>query len=134
VLGSGVVHGGSTYTVEVFDLRTGAKVPTLGGEQVSCGDYSYACASGMDQLVLGPDGFTAAHTTLLFYNDATVPFSADRTEQIVATDSTGIHVLDTAASANPASQPVTSLLTGLQLSGDTLTWEHAGASESAVLH
>ena len=122
------------YTVEVFDLRTGAKAPTLGGEQVSCGDYSYECVSGMDELVLGSDGFTAAHTTLLFYNDATVPFSADRTEQIVARDSTGVHVLDTVAAQSPASQPVTSSLTGLQLSGDTLTWDHAGASESVVLH
>ena len=61
-------------------------------------------------------------------------FSADRTEQIVARDSTGVHVLDTVAAQSPASQPVTSLLTGLQLSGDTLTWDHAGASESAVLH
>jgi hypothetical protein len=45
------------------------------------------------------------------------PRSADRTEQIVASDTTGVHVLDTVASASPASQPVASSLTGLQLSG-----------------
>jgi hypothetical protein len=93
-----------------------------------------ANSSTLDELALGADGFTAAHTTSLFYNNATVPPSADHTEQIVASDSTGVHVLDSVASENPAGQPVASSLTGLQLTGDTLTWDHAGASESAVLH
>jgi hypothetical protein len=127
-------YGGLSSTVEVFDLRTGANVSTLGGEQVSCGDYSYDCVSGMDDLVLGADGVSAAHTTSLLCCTATVPLSADRTERIVASDSTGVHVLDTVASASPASQPVASWLTELQLSGDTLTWEQSGASKSAVLH
>jgi dipeptidyl aminopeptidase/acylaminoacyl peptidase len=112
--------GASTDSVAVFDLRTGAAVAGRGGES-SGGFYG-----GVDQLVLGPDAVTAAHT--FGYNCALTPCQMG--EQIVANDSTGTHILDTITDTGPDN----SLLTGLALSGDTLTWNHAGTPESAQLN
>ena len=116
-------YGGTSETVLVFDLTTGAQSTKLGGEQVSCPDYNYDCGSSADGLVLGADGFSAVHT-------AQYATSA-LTEHILATDSSGVRTLDTATSTSPTSSAV---LSGLALSGDTLTWDHAGTPESAQLH
>lgn len=57
------------------------------------------------------------------------------TEHIVATDSTGTHILDSITTKTPCNgQPPASQLTQLSLSGHTLTWSHAGTPESAQLN
>ncbi len=129
----------SSYLVKVFDLNTGAIVPTLGGEQVMDNSFdTYLGSSNMNGLVLGPDGFSAAHTTRTLVGPCSPSPCPNRqehqTEQIIAADSSGVHVLDTLASDYPVRDPGASLLTALQLSGDTLSWSHAGTPESAELH
>jgi WD40-like Beta Propeller Repeat len=118
-------YGDNGSKVELFDLRTGAKVPDRGGESVGCSGFG--CTSSIDQLVLGSDAVSAAHTIVTNSGgggcDCTV-------EQIVASDSTGVHTLDS------ATQPVTgpAALTNLTLAADTLTWGHNGIPRSAQLH
>ena len=55
-----VHYGGETSAVQVFDLRTGLENPKLGGETVGC-DGRAPCPV-FDQVVLGSDGVSAAHT------------------------------------------------------------------------
>jgi hypothetical protein len=95
---------------------------------LSTSNPSYDCSSAADQLVLNAQGFTAVHTTVVQYGASTA------TEQIQAADTTGVHVEDGASIAHPLDGPPAPLLTGLQLSGNTLSWEHAGTPESAQLH
>ena len=125
-------YGGSDFTVEVFDLRTAAQASRLGGETVSCPDYGgYSCNSKIDQVVMNSNGFSAAHTIVADGLDTCPPSSRDcTTEQIVASDSTGVHTLDTIT--QPGYEPP-SHLTGLGFSGDLLTWDHAGMLQSAQL-
>ena len=95
-------YGGTDDTVAVFDLRTGTRV--AGGESVGCAEWSSGstgpCDSGIDQLVLGTDGDTAAHTFV--FNNPLGP-SCQSVEQIVANDSTGTHVLDSITTTTPYS-------------------------------
>jgi hypothetical protein len=86
--------------------------------------------SGVDQLVLGTDGVTAAHTFFVGYVSAS---SYTTVEQIVTNDSAGTHILDTITTAGPYN-PAPSLPSHLALSGHTLTWSHAGTPESAQLN
>ncbi len=81
----------------------------------------------MDNLVINTQGFTAVHTGINDNcgNAPTTPCE----EAIQVSDSTGPHTVDTATSST--GKPV---LTNLALSGDTLTWQHAGVPESAQLH
>jgi hypothetical protein len=116
----------SGSAVTVFDLRTGARVPDRGGEAVGC-PISYC---SLDQLVLGPDAVTAAHTTNS-YSYCQPPSACTTTEQIVANDSTGTRTLDTTTVPYGSG---TSSLTGLTLTGDTLTWNHGGTQRTAQLH
>jgi hypothetical protein len=123
-------YGGSSEAVSVYALRTGAPIPGRGGETVSCPDYEYSCLSGLDGLVINSDGFTAAHTTMYEIGCFQPPTGGPcPTEEIQASDSTGLHVLDSATS-----QFGFPVLTDLALSGDTLTWKHGGAPESAQLN
>jgi hypothetical protein len=118
----------SGSTVTVFDLRTGATVPDRGGEAVGC-PITYC---NLDQLVLGPDAVTAAHTTTS-YSYCPPTAACTTTEQIVANDSTGTRTLDTATT--PAQyRGATPSLTGLTLTGDTLTWNHGGIQRTAQLY
>lgn len=123
-------YGGTRYTVAVFDLRTGTAVANRGGESATSGGYCFC--SGLNQLVLGPDAATAAHTWV-FTGCCTT------TEQIVANDSTGTHILDSITTTDPSGTNPTplvapSMLSQLTLSGDTLTWIHAGIPESAQVN
>jgi len=59
-------YGDVSDTVEVFNLSTGADVPNMGGEDVSCSDQlaGEACLSpDIDQLVVGSGGVSAAHVS-----------------------------------------------------------------------
>lgn len=124
-------YGGSSETVRVFDLSSGAQSQSLGGQQASCADYDgYGCYSQAGQLVMNADGFTAVHTTVSQLG-AIGASGASTTEQIVAVDSTGAHVEDTITL--PESGPPPAMLTDLQLSGDTLTWLHDGSSRTTTL-
>jgi WD40-like Beta Propeller Repeat len=113
-------YGGSWASVAVFDLRTGTAVVDRGGES-SPGPYG-----GIDQLVLGPDAVTAALAAGETCGGVGVS-PCTPVEQIVANDSSGTHVLDSVSSGSGH-------LSGLALSGDTLTWSHAGTPESAQLN
>ena len=116
-------YGGSGSTVVVFDLRSGAVVPDRGGE-TGGGPSDF---NSPVQLVLGPDAVTAADVTTC----APVPAAAcTPTEEIIANDSAGTRTLDTAATSYGAPP----MLTGLSLTGDTLTWNHAGTQRTAQLH
>jgi hypothetical protein len=126
-------YGGSADIVRVFDLRTGAEDTRLDGEQVGCGDYEYSRASAADGLVLGTDGFTAIHTTVTQF-DTPNQTSEQQAEQILATDSAGVHVLDSTSNQYALNQMPPPVLTGLARSGNTLTWDHAGTPRSAQLH
>jgi WD40-like Beta Propeller Repeat len=114
-------YGNSGAAVAVFDLRTGTAVADRGGESAG------GPGSGVDQLVLGADAVTAAHT---FGINCNLGSSCPTVEQIVANDSTGTHILDSITDTGPNKF----LLTQLALSGDTLTWSHAGTPESAELN
>jgi hypothetical protein len=114
-------YSGFGGTVTVFDLRTGAVVPGRGGETADDG--------GLDQLVLGADAVTAAHTTTSNCSLVT-PVTCTTTEQIAANDSAGTRTLDTATTSYGAPP----MLTGLTLTGDTLTWNNAGTQRTAQLH
>ena len=137
-------YGGTDDTVAVFDLRTATRVADAGGESVGCAVWTSGstgpCESRIDQLVLSPDGDTAAHTAV--FNNP-LNSSCQSVEQIVATDSTGTHVLDSITttplgSTTPdtwsCNSPAPSQLSGPSLSGDTLTWSHAGTPETAQLN
>ncbi len=123
-------YGGSSYSVAMFDLRTGTVVSHLGGQQVGCADYSYACGSEMDGLVVGADGASAVHTSVVQFGAGNV---ASRTEQILASDATGIHVLDSATSTSTNAQQPPTVLTALVLADSVLSWRHDGAPQSATL-
>jgi len=120
-------YGGSASSVVVFDLRTGAVVPDRGGETVGPSDFELG---GVDQLVLGPDGITAVHTSL---TDCESLLACTTTEQIVANDSAGTQTLDTATTTAPY-QGASPVLTDLTLTGDTLTWDHDGSQRTTQLH
>jgi hypothetical protein len=116
--------GSGGAEVAVYDLRTGTAVTNLGGETAGCADAD----CGVDQLVLGSDGITAAHT---YGENCIAPGQCGPVEQIVANNSTGTHVLDSIP--NPGPVPPFSL-SQLALSGHTLTWSHAGTPERVQLN
>jgi hypothetical protein len=59
-------YGGSSGSVVVFDLRTGALVPGRGGESAYCQtEASGYCEANIDHVAVGTDGVSAAHTTSL---------------------------------------------------------------------
>ncbi|MBV9413765.1 MAG: hypothetical protein JO363_02205 [Solirubrobacterales bacterium] len=119
------------YARMVFDLRTGRQRKDLGGESAVC--PTGGCSSGIDQLAVGTDGVSAAHTFFL-RNAVTYP-RCTSVERIVANDSTGTHVLDSITTTTACNSPPPALvLSQLSLSGHRLTWSHAGTPESAQLN
>ena len=125
-------YGGSGETVRVFDLGTGMESQSLGGQQAACGDYSYSCDSDADQLALNSEGFSAVHTSVTQLA-TTIASAAQVTEQILAVDSTGMHVEDTVTESESGYNLPPPHLTDLQLTGDTLTWLHDGSPRTATL-
>jgi hypothetical protein len=123
-------YGGTSSTVQVFDLRAGLLQTRLGGESTNCPDYSGGCPfPALDQLVLGSDGVSGAHFRAPVSNGnpcaGTTPCSV---EQIQASDHTGVRTVDsiTFAGSGP-------FLTALRLNGDVLSWSHAGTPRSINL-
>jgi hypothetical protein len=116
--------------VGLFDLRTGLRVPNRGGEGSACLiQSSPPCASTIDQLVLGSDAVSAVHATVRDTDCGPIQDCGYTVEQIQASDSTGIHTLDTAS--EPDGSPAA--LTNLALTGDSLTWDDNGTQHSAQL-
>jgi hypothetical protein len=110
--------------VKEFDVRTGRQLPNR-ELQIGC-DYS----TNFDQFVLGDDAVMAVHSTQVEYICGNPSPGADCTvEKILASDSTGVHTLDSINEPNGSA----AALTNLTLSGDTLTWDHNGAPRSAEL-
>lgn len=136
--GALAVNGGDTHDgmwgsgAEVYDLRTGAVVSDRGGEGAMCGyQSSPPCLTTIDQVVVGSDAVSAVH---MMVRDATCSYPAQSSckytvEQIQASDSAGVHTLDSVSEADgsPAA------LTNLALTGDTVTWEDNGVPRSAQL-
>ncbi len=82
----------------------------------------------MDQLTITANGDTAVHT-----DQTLCSRFASGCEQIQADDGTGVHIVDQAASTSPLQADPSPTLTYLALSGNTLTWKHAGASQTTTL-
>lgn len=60
-------YGGEISVVDIFDLRSGELPPRLGGETGGCPEFGGDCYfTGLDQLVLGRDGVSAAHLTSVY--------------------------------------------------------------------
>jgi len=104
---------------------------------ISCASSSLCVAGDGDNDLVStsnPIGGSAAWSSVMVEGNAcagAVPGGTScTTEQIIADDGTGLHTLDT--TNEPATDPP--MLTGLTLSGDTVTWDLAGTPESAVLH
>jgi hypothetical protein len=117
-------YGGNSHTIDVFDIRTGMAVSDRGGESALCSEAS-PCESSIDQFALGSDAVSAAHTTIVD------TYRRSMIEQIVASDSAGVHALDSVT--EPLTAPNQSTLTNLTLTGDTLTWDHDGTPRTAQL-
>ena len=117
-------------TVTLYDLRTGVSVLDRGGEVATCGS-SPPCASTVDQLVLGSNAVSAVHTTVRdgSCTPTQPPNCMHTVEQIEASDSTGLHTLDSVS--EPDGSPTE--LNNLALTGDTVTWTDNGTQRSAQL-
>ena len=129
-------YAGPQNWLAAFNLRTGTSISS-GQVQASCdpgiSPGVLPCDGGIDQVAVSDiDGAYAAHTIVgtidPTYTQCTL------TEQIVATDSTGTHILDRIATKTPCDGPPPAAgLTQLSISGHTLTWSHAGSPRSAQL-
>ena len=112
----------------------GPRLPTAAANRRSCPDYAgHGCSSGVDQLVLGTDAATAAHTFVI-NNRLDLPVMSRRLSRSSPTTAPA----RTSSTASPPQAPHSptpaSLLSQLALSGHTLTWSHAGTPESAQLN
>jgi hypothetical protein len=114
-------YGPDPSAVSVFDLRTGQK-SGFGGEQAIC-DNGLATCNKIDALVVGADGVSAVHVCQETANGC-------GTEQIIAADRTGVRTLDSSTDPEPQAGPQ---LTGMTLTGDTLSWNDHGSPKSAQL-
>ena len=113
--------------VQVFDLRTGAIQKQLGGESAACVDL-FRCDGGIDRVVVGSDGVSAVHSSLSGLSTSSGAGSPPITEkQIEASDKSGERTVDQATTSSG------SFLTGLTLSGDTLSWNHGTTLMSTTL-
>jgi len=113
--------------VQVFDLRSGSIQKQLGGESAACVDL-FPCVGGIDRVVVGSDGVSAVHSSLSGLSTSSGPGSPPITvEQIEASDRSGARTLDQATTSSG------SFLTGLTLTGDTLSWNHGATPMSTTL-
>lgn len=118
--------GGARYgirfiTIKLYDMRTAAELSSRAISTFCICQYPGQGQISLDEFVLGSDAVMAANITRQDSNGLS--------EQIQASDSTGVHTLDSVTAPNGPSQA----LTNLTLTGDTLTWQHSGALRSAQL-
>lgn len=117
-----------TSQVSVFDLGTFGRFSGSPLFRVAGGTSCFVGSCVIDQLVLGSDGGSAIHTTNRD-NQLNGGACTCTVEQIQASDSTGVHTLDSITERG-GSPPA---LTKLTLTGDTLTWNNTGTPRSAQL-
>jgi hypothetical protein len=124
-------YAGPQNWLAAFDLQTGSS-NFSGNVQAGCGESIPACNAGIDQVAVSDiDGANAAIVATI---DDAYP-TCTLTEQIVATDSTGMHILDRITTNAPCyGPPPPTQLTQLSISGHTLTWSHDGTPRSAQLN
>jgi len=128
---------GQAGTLDVStDPAAGAWTSTEidGGQQlrsIDCASSSLCVAGdavGNVVISSNPTGGPAAWTPALVDGNPCSAQTWCTTEDIVASDGTGVHMLDTITAPGMGS-----MLTGLTLTGSTLAWGHAGTPESATL-
>jgi hypothetical protein len=101
---------------------------------IACPTTTFCVAAGSSEgevlVSTDPTGGASTWTPVLAdpINCVATPSACD-TEQIIASDQTGVHVVDTSREY----EPQTPGLANLALDGDTLTWEHSGSPMSAQL-
>jgi hypothetical protein len=111
-----VVHGSERHyigseseTVDVFDLRTGAR-SGFGGESSSCPSFEFAPCGGIDQLLIGQNGLSAAHVDPGPRGDS-IGVSCGSPSFCLTYNGYG----DVSSSTNPANGPWSSAQVGTQL-------------------
>jgi hypothetical protein len=109
--------------------------PVVNLQTVSCPTTRFCVAAGNgDGHVLvstNPTGGASTWTPVFADKiDCAIASGACGTEQIIASDRTGVHVLDNSTEFEVQTGPQ---LTGLALNADTLTWEDHGSRTSAQL-
>jgi hypothetical protein len=127
-------YGDYSDSVTEFDLRTGAPARPLPPGFLCPNQGEYDCAM-IDHIVVASDGAYAVHTQGGSLCSSPPEYQSCWLETIDAHDKFGPRTLDEATSALTSSGfPSTGpALTGLTLSGTTVTWDHAGAPRSAEL-
>jgi hypothetical protein len=114
--------------VDVFDLRTGA-ASGFGGESALGCPEDVATCSTIDQVVVGSQGGSAVHIIDESAPPSGCTPSPCRMERIVASDRAGVQTVATSA-FDPQTGPQ---LTGLTLTGSTLSWSDHGSPKSVQL-
>jgi hypothetical protein len=102
---------------------------------ISCPTANFCVATGGDNgdVLISSDPTGGPSTwTPVFADKISCPIAiaACGREQIIASDRTGVHTLDSSTEFEAQTGPQ---LTGLSLAGDTVSWSHSGTAASAQL-
>jgi streptogramin lyase len=121
-----VVHFGHyapyySYAIRKIDLASGASL-NVTAAMIEPNGPAWTNPTGGIELALSHDGFLAWTTDQFALVEPHAPLPAG---ELVAHDSTGQHILDTA-------EPLD--LTNLRFAGNTLSWTHNGSSRTALLN
>ncbi len=129
-------YGGTSLSLFVYDLRTGRRIADRGGSLEDCGgsgDFA-GCGGRLHTVVVNAQGDAAALFSYLVPCPATMPPSVPGApcteEQITASDSSGLHSVDTAV--DPYNGGLT--FSYLTLTGQALSWDRSGVPQSTTLH
>ncbi len=129
-------YGGTSLSLFVYDLRTGRRIAHHGGSLADCsgnGDFA-GCGGRVHTVVVNAQGDAAADFSYLVACPATmpplIPGAPCTEEQINASDSSGLHSVDTAV--DPYNGGLT--FSSLTLTGQTLSWDRSGVPQSMTLH
>jgi len=117
-------------TVAEFDLRTAAIADTNLPALVCPSFQGYDCET-VNQVVVASDGAYAVHTQGPMICSSAGGGPVCWLETIDAVERSGIQTLDQVFDSQGTSTGP--FLTGMALSGSTLTWEHAGSPRTAQL-
>jgi hypothetical protein len=134
------VAAGQSNTIEVSTAPgsgawTSDTVSGAGSlSSISCPTATFCVAAGNDAghalVSTDPTGGPTAWTPVVADPISCPQVTACGTEKIIASDQTGIHTLDTSTEFEAQTGPQ---LTGLNLTGDTLSWQHAGTPRTDTL-